>query len=66
MPQLSEKEKLIRDINGLRVSLSQDFIDMTDPSLTRNEKEGIKRHMDWIVAEINELQLRLDAIGTVD
>ncbi len=66
MTQLSKKEKLIRDINGLMASLSQDFIDMTKLGLTRNEKEVIKGHMDWIVDEVKELQSRLEAIDTVD
>jgi hypothetical protein len=66
MTQLTEKQKLVRDIEGLKNSLSLDFIDLTNPSLTSSEKEGIRTHMDWIIKQLKDLQSRLEIIDTVD
>jgi hypothetical protein len=66
MPQLNEKEKLIRDYNGLRDSLRLDMIDMTRPFLTNEEKKGLRNHMNWIISELNNLRERLEELETAE
>lgn len=59
---MTELEKLQRDANGLVESLRRDWLDIVDLSKPAGEREGIRVHIDWALAELRGLWERIEAI----
>ena len=49
------RERLLRDIEILRLSIRQDWADMAQSSLTAEERAGIARHIQLCIEELHAL-----------
>jgi hypothetical protein len=58
----TELEHLQRDANTLIESLRHDWRDITDISKPAGEREGIRVHIDWCLAELRGLWEEIEAI----
>jgi len=56
---MNETEKLLRDIETLRSSLRIDWSDLTSMSLSKEERTGIREHIEIAREELNTLLERL-------
>jgi hypothetical protein len=57
---MTEKEKLLRDIEGLKESIRFEHMDLANLSLTPAEKAGLRRNIDFLTGQLKELLARLD------
>jgi len=54
------RERLLRDIETLRLSIRQDWADMAQLVLTAEERAGVARHIQLCIEELHALFRRLD------
>jgi len=62
MPMPSEREKLVRDINGLKESISVAWMDMISKPMTAAEREELRRSIDSLVKDLDSLRSKLDRL----
>lgn len=62
MPMPSEREKLVRDINGLKESISVAWMDMISKSMTAAERGELRSSIDSLVKDLDSLRSRLDRL----
>jgi hypothetical protein len=60
--RLTEREKLDRDIAGLKESIRLNWIDLDRLNLTREERQGIRENTNLLIGELKELLGRLDRL----
>jgi hypothetical protein len=60
MPMLSEREKLVRDINGLKESIGLAWMDMTSKPMTTAEREELRKCIDSLIKDLDSLRSKLD------
>lgn len=56
---MTEKEKLLRDIETLRESMRRDWKDLAALHLDPEDRAGIKKHIEWCQQELAELVAKL-------
>lgn len=56
---MSQKEKLIRDIETLRESVRQDWRDLSVLQLSQEDRSGIKKHIQCCLDELKDLEKKL-------
>jgi hypothetical protein len=57
---LTEQEKLVRDINGLKESVRLAWLDMASKSMTPAERQELRMSIESLVNELNNLRTKLD------
>ncbi len=62
MPMPAEREKLIRDINGLKESISLAWVDMMSKPMAAAERRELCKSMGSLVEQLDDLQSRLDQL----
>jgi predicted nucleic acid-binding Zn-ribbon protein len=62
MPMPSEREKLVRDINSLKESISVAWMDMISKLMTAAEREELRRSIDSLVKDLDSLRSKLDRL----
>jgi SMC interacting uncharacterized protein involved in chromosome segregation len=62
MPMPSEREKLVRDINGLKESISLAWMDMISKPMTAAERGELRNSIDSLVKDLDSLRSRLDRL----
>ena len=62
MPMPSEREKLVRDINSLKESISVAWMDMISKPMTAAEREELRRSIDSLVKDLDSLRSKLDRL----
>jgi hypothetical protein len=66
MAAMTEREKLLRDIQGLRESINLNWVDLARLDLSSDERAGIRQNTELLVAELQELLKRLSASDSID
>jgi hypothetical protein len=56
----TEREKLVRDINGLKESVRLGWLEMAGKPMTPAERQGLRKSIDSLVTELNNLRMTLD------
>ena len=56
----TEQEKLIRDINGLKESVRLGWLEMASRPMGPAERQELRRSIDSLVTELNNLRMMLD------
>jgi hypothetical protein len=60
---MTVKEKLIRDITTIRVSINRDWADLSSVlSLSHDDRTAIRAHIEQCVQDLKELTNRLDRL----
>ncbi|MGD9633534.1 MULTISPECIES: hypothetical protein [unclassified Afipia] len=59
---LTEREKLDRDIAGLKESIRLNWVDLDRLNLSREERQGIRENTNLLIEELKELLGRLDRL----
>jgi SMC interacting uncharacterized protein involved in chromosome segregation len=62
MPMSSEREKLVRDINGLKESISLAWMDMISKPMTAAERAELRNSIDSLVKDLDSLRSKLDRL----
>jgi hypothetical protein len=62
----TEREKLVRDINGLKESVRLAWLDMVSKPMTSAERRELRNSIDSLVRELNNLQTKLDKPSTAE
>ena len=62
VPMPSEREKLVRDINGLKESISVAWMDMISKPMTAAERGELRSSIDSLVKDLDSLRSRLDRL----
>jgi hypothetical protein len=62
MPMPSKREKLVRDINGLKESISVAWMDMISKPMTAAERGELRSSIDSLVKDLDSLRSRLDRL----
>jgi hypothetical protein len=52
---LTETEKLLRDIETLRTSIRTDWADLATKSLSKEDRAGVREHLEICSAELKNL-----------
>jgi SMC interacting uncharacterized protein involved in chromosome segregation len=60
MPMRSEREKLVRDINGLKENISLAWMDMISEPMTAAEREELRKSIDSLIKDLDSLRSKLD------
>jgi len=60
----SEREALVRDINGLKESISLAWMDMISKSMTAAERAESRNRIDSLVKDLDRLRSKLDQLNT--
>ncbi len=59
--KLTEHERLLRDINGLKESVRLGWIDMASRPMTGQERRELRKSIDSLVQDLNDLRAKLDS-----
>ena len=62
MPMSSEREKLVRDINGLKEDISLAWMDMISKRMTADERAELRDNIDSLVKDLVRLRSKLDRL----
>lgn len=62
MPMSSEREKLVRDINALKESISLAWMDMISKPMTVAERAELRNSIDSLVKDLDSLRSKLDRL----
>lgn len=62
MPMSSEREKLVRDINALKESISLAWMDMISKPMTAAERAELRNSIDSLVKDLDSLRSKLDRL----
>ena len=65
MPMSSEREKLVRDINSLKESVSVAWMDMISKPMTAAELGELRRSIDSLVKDLDSLRSKLDQLPKI-
>ena len=60
MPMPSEREKLVRDIDGLKERIRLAWLDMASKPVTPAEREKLHKSIESLVKELDTLRAKLD------
>jgi flagellar hook-associated protein FlgK len=58
----SERENLVRDINGLKERILSAWQDMLSKPMTAGERQELRASLESFVDELNKLQTKLDQL----
>jgi ABC-type phosphate transport system auxiliary subunit len=58
----SEREKLVRDINGLKESISLAWMDMISKPMTAAERGELRKSIDTLIKDLDSLRSKLDRV----
>ena len=58
----SEREKLVRDINGLKESISLAWMDMISKPMTAAERGELPKSIDTLIKDLDSLRSKLDRV----
>jgi hypothetical protein len=61
MPKPTEREKLVRDINGLKEIISLAWMDISEP-MTAAERAEMRNSIDSLVKDLDRLRSKLDRL----
>jgi hypothetical protein len=56
----TEREKLVRDINGLKESVRLGWLETAAEPMTPAERLELRKSIDSLVTELNTLRIKLD------
>jgi hypothetical protein len=56
----TEREKLIRDINGLKESVRLAWLEMASQPMTSAERQELVKHIDLLDKDLKRLRAKLD------
>jgi hypothetical protein len=59
-PMSTEREKLVRDINGLKESVRLGWLETAAKPMTPAERLELRKSIDSLVTELNTLRIKLD------
>jgi SMC interacting uncharacterized protein involved in chromosome segregation len=62
MPMSSEREKLVRDINALKESISLAWVAMISKPMTAAERAELRNSIDSLVKDLDSLRSKLDRL----
>jgi hypothetical protein len=62
MPMPSERDKLVRDINGLKESISLAWVDMISKPMTATKRGELRDNIDSLVKDLYSLRSKLDQL----
>lgn len=62
MPMLSEREKLVRDIDGLKDRIQLVWQDMLAKPMTAGQRQELRDSVESLISELNNLQTKLDQL----
>ena len=62
MPMLSEREKLVRDIDGLKDRIQLVWQDMLSKPMTAGQRQELRDSLESLISELNNLQTKLDQL----
>ena len=60
MPMPTEREILVRDIDGLKERLRLEWLDMISKPLEPVERQELRKSVESLVRELDNLRTRLD------
>ena len=60
MPMPNEREKLVRDIDGLKERIRLAWLDMISSPMAPAERQELRRSIESLVRELDNLRTRLD------
>ena len=60
--RMNEREKLVRDINTLKESISVAWVDMISKPMTAAERGELRKHIDSLVKDLDSLRSKLDRL----
>ena len=58
----SEREKLIRDIDGLKQSIQLAWHDMLSKPMKTGERQELRDSLESLISELHNLQTKLDQL----
>jgi flagellar hook-associated protein FlgK len=62
MPMPSEREKLARNIEGLKENIQLAWHDMLSKPMTAGERQELRDNIESLVGELNRLHTKLDQL----
>jgi hypothetical protein len=60
MPMPTEREELVRDIDGLKESICLAWMDMISKPMTPAQREELAHSLDTLIKDLNNLRTKLD------
>jgi flagellar biosynthesis/type III secretory pathway ATPase len=60
MPMPTERQELIRDIDGLKESICLAWMDMISKPMTPAEREELAKSLDTLVKDLDNLRTKLE------
>ena len=58
----SEREKLVRDIEGLKDRIRLEWTDILSKPMTAAERQSLRISLETLISELNNLQTKLDQL----
>ena len=62
MPMPSERENLVRDIDGLKERIQSAWQDMLSKPMTAGERQELRESLESLIGELNNLHTKLDQL----
>jgi hypothetical protein len=62
MAKLTERETLVRDINGLKESIRLAWMDMVSKPMTASERRELRKNIDSLIMRLDDLRRKLDSL----
>jgi len=62
MPMPSEREKLVRDMEGLKDRIRLAWLDMLSEPMTAGERQAFRNSLESLISELNNLHTKLDQL----
>ena len=62
MPMPSERERLVRDIDGLKERIQLVWHDMLSKPMTVGERQELRDSLKSLISELNSLQTKVDQL----
>jgi hypothetical protein len=62
MPMPSERERLVRDIDGLKERIQLVWHDMLSKPMTVGERQELRDSLESLISELNNLQTKVDQL----
>ena len=59
---LTEREELIRDIDGLKERIRLAWMDMVSKPMTAAERQELAQSLDTLIKDLNSLRTKLDQL----
>jgi len=57
---LTEAQKLVRDLDTLADSIRNDWVDLATKRLSIDDRDALRKHLQWCLTEMERLRQRID------